>query len=515
MSNVAEHPAYSVERVRRSLWHFAAGKTVGVAFGFGLLLVLVRALSTQDFGFYIASQAALEVVSQVSAFGLIAVAQRYLPELLARGEGRVLVRLVLVIVLARTLTICIVAALIYILVPAVAARFAFDAYVTASRLFLLVILFEGISRYFEVIFDSLLMQGAAQVSLVVRSALRLSAISVLFFAADSSSVQLEYWILADAAAGLVGTAYGILVLSRHMARVRLTSPGSNTPPEYRRYFRYALPTYIAATLYTASGPNVVKLIAARVLSVSELAAFGFAAALSAMFQRYLPMFLLIRMLRPLFVAARQREDFALRLPFMASLVFKLNVFALAPLVVVSGVAGTTLADVLTGGRYPETGMYLLAFTGLLFAQALRAVFSLTAQAMEHARAPLLGTLLGLTGLVVGLVLSARLGGIALCIGLVLSELLFAGPVCAALARAGVRIRIDWRGYAKLLCAAAVSALAGRYSLAWFEGLQFQALLFSGLAVGMVFLIVAYFLKPFSPEERLTLNRILKRNLFVW
>ncbi|PTD98124.1 lipopolysaccharide biosynthesis protein [Pseudothauera lacus] len=506
--------AYSAGQVRRSLVHFAFGKSASALMGVGLLLLLVRALDVADYGFYLASQAALELVAMFSSFGLIAVAQRYLPELRARQQGRQLARLIAVLCVARLLTLAAVCVALYFLATWLAAALGLNAYTAAIRLFLLVIVVEGLARFLDEVFDSLMMQGVAQLSIVLRTGLRLGLGIALFGAADAT-LALATWIFIELAASAVACVVALVLLTRTALRIRRSVPGEDERLPLRRFFNYAAPTFLAGSLYTLSGPNVVKLVGARVLSASQFAAFGFAAAFAAMLQRYLPMFLLIRMVRPLFVAARQREDYRQRLPAMGALVFKLNAFALVPVAAFLAVAGVETAVVLTGGRYPEAGAYLLAFLVVLLAQALRAVSSLIAQAMENARAPLVGTSLGLIGLALGVLLSGSLGAYGLCVGLVVSEAVFALYVRRALTASGLSFVSDGRAYLRMLISAVLAAFCGLVLMRVLPPDGPLALGVTALSVAGSFLVFAFFIKPFTPEERGTLNRLLKREVFVW
>ncbi|HQS99168.1 MAG TPA: oligosaccharide flippase family protein [Thiobacillus sp.] len=504
---------FSIERVRRSLIHFFVGKGVGMLLGFGLLLVLVRALSVEHYGFYVATLALLEIMQQTTSFGLLVAAQRYLPELLAQQEGRRLARLLVWLSLARAITLLAGVGVLYFLTEPLARLMGFDGYAGLIRLYLLVIFFEGFARFLDVVFDSMLMQGASQTSLILRSAMRLGLV-LLAFVSLGHEIPLEQWVLIDLSAAVLGCGFGLFSLVRFARRVRQDHPGTDASLEIDRYKAYSLPIYVAATLYTASGVNTVKIIAVRVLQTAEFGAFGFAAAFSAMLQRYLPLFLLIGMIRPLFVAARQRPDFRVRLPILAKLIFKLNVFALAPATAFLYVCGEPLADLITGGKFPQAAGFLLAFLALLLAQALRAIVSMTAQALEEARAPLFGTLLGLCGLPIGVALSMPFGAYGLVIGLALSELLFCGWVAASLMREGLSLKMDWAGLAKILFATLMAmAAASLPGIGQPRGVL--ALLSCAGLIAATYLVVAYALKPFALAEREMINKILKRKIFVW
>ncbi len=494
--------------------HFLLGKSLGMLLGLGLLLVLVRALSVQDYAFYVAALALLEITSQLSSFGLHAAAQRYLPEYFHNGEGRRLSRLIGWLSVARLITLVLAVGLVYSLFNLFAPTFALTGYSTAVSLYLLVILSEGFARYLDVMFDSLLMQGVTQVSLLARSTIRLAGLGYLLHT-GGGPVTLTTWIWVDACAGLAGASWGSYRLWLFTRRAKLHQPGTGVELNVRRYFRFSLPNYLAASLYTASGQEVIKLVAARILPITQFAAFGFAASLSAMLQRYLPMFLLIGMIRPLFVAARQRQDYARRLPFMAALVFKLNVFFLAPAIAFLAIAGEPLAHLLTGGRYPETGSYLLALSFLLLAQALRGVASLTAQAMENARAPLIGTSLGLGGLLLGVSLSHWLGAHGLILGLILSEMMFAGWVFHALQDSGLKHAPHWSGYLRLLLGLLLATGFVVLLYGQIAATGAIALATGALVIVLVYLLVCALFKPFTQQERDTLNGILRKKVFVW
>lgn len=500
-------------RLRRSLVHFILGKGVTAVLALGLLLVLVRALDTADYGFYIASQAALELTLQLSSVGLIAAAQRYLPELRAGRHLAALARFIRVICFSRLATLMLLCALLYPLIGSFVTFFDLHSYQVAISIYLLVIIAEGLARYLDEVLDALMLQGVSQVSMLLRTGLRLGLLLVALGGSDGA-IEIKHWVMIELLASCVGCLWSVAWITAYVYRCKRDESGPLVL-DLPRYARYASKQYIAATFYMLAGLSSVKLIAARMLPVTQYAAFGFSASFAAMLQRYLPMFLLVRVLRPLFVAARQREDYRTRLPAMGALVFKLNVFALLPLAVVFAVASDSLAMLLTGGRYPEVGGYLVAFLCVLLAQALRAVVSLIAQAMENSGASLIGTMLGLFGLGAGIWAAQTHGAYGFCFGLVASELIFVAYVLRRVVLQGLLLSADWRGYLHLALAGAVATAAGIFIWHFLEARAVLGLAMLAALVLGLFLLVAFLFKPFTAEERATLNRLLKRNVFVW
>lgn len=506
--------AFTISRVRRSLLHFLLGKGFGAALGLLLLLLLVRVLSTPDYAFFIASLALLEVGAQLSSVGVLSAAQRYLPESLARGEGRLLQRLAWSLCGWRFASLLVVAGLIYVAADPLAAASGLGPYGAALRLYALVFVAESLARFLDLAFDSLLLQGFSQVSLLLRSAIRVVGVVVLS-SSGTTQVDLHDWILIDALAAVTACIWGLVVLWWFLRREATHRPGGTARIDVRRYIGFALPSYVAASLYTLSSPSTVKLIAVRLLTTSGYAAFGFASALAATCQRYLPLFLLVGMIRPLFVAARQKPDYVERLPAMAGLVLKLNIFLLLPVGVFVLVAGESLGRLLSGGLYPEVGSLLPAFVLLLGAQAIRGVVSLMAQAMEDARGPLVGTTLGLLGLAVGMALASTLGGIGLCLGMVISEFLFVVVTLRSLKRHNMSLGIDRTGYLRMLTVTAGTAVVVFVSMQLIDVGTVIGLAAAGVLTFVGYFGAGFFWKPFAQAERDMVNRLLNRNIFVW
>jgi O-antigen/teichoic acid export membrane protein len=507
--------AYSASRVRRSLIVFSIGKGLGIFFGLGLLLTLVRALSIEAYGFYLISQALLVIVNQFSSFGFEPTVQRFLPELLSLSEGRTLHKLTIKLCVWRFVSFVLIALILYPFTELLVDTLQLNGMLPEMRLFLIVIVFELFARFLDLVFDSFLLQGISQVSMLLRSGLRLIPVVWLSFTAPNGDIELETWILIEIIAAIVGCIWGIVKLWQYLRITAKQSPGKDVAIEYERYRKYAIPIYLAGSVGILSGRDMVKIIAARILPNIEFASFGFAMNFAAMLHRYLPMTLLIGMIRPIFVAARQREDYITRLPMMASLLFKLNLFMLVPVIIFLSVYSEQVSILLTAGKYPEAGNFIIAFMPVLIIQTLRGIVNLIALAMENARAQLVATILSLFGLLVGVLSSDILGAYGFFIGLVLSGLVYSIWVIRELKHYKLDYNIKWRGYIKLILSAMATTVISIYFKDIIDIDKSIALIFLAAQTMGVFLIFSFFLKPFSDLERNTVNNLLKRKVFVW
>lgn len=508
--------AYSSAKIRRSLLHFLTGKMASALLGFMMLLLLVRLLSRQEYGGYIALLAVFELLQLSSNFGCFAAAFRYVPELRANNHLQSLRRLIIQLLLFRGATLGFCALLLAVCAPYFSQWLGMPWMLNALRLYSVVLLFEGFARYTDVLFDSLLLQGYAQISIILRNGLRV--LCLLLFATGfltGTTFDIFVWIIIEALASFSGLVVAIFLLMKSLRTSKSVSE-SKVFIDYARIWQYSGPAFLAQVLGLAQGIDVVKLLIAKMFDAIQIGAFGFAAAINSMMQRYLPVFLLIGMIRPLFISARERGLSNNDLVGMAALIFKLNLFVLMPMSALIAVIGTPVMDLLSGGKFPEAGVYLFLLILLLMFQTLHSVMGLLALVVEESVFGLLGTLFGLLGIVIGITLSYWMGPLALCVGLIISELLWCLTMQYALLRHNIAFRVDFKSILKLIFGAGVSAIFVylEWSLVAIDNLTFAVAL-SVLTGIIVFLLTMSILKPFLDGERAMINRALPRPLFIW
>jgi hypothetical protein len=109
-------------------------------------------------------------------------------------------------------------------------------------------------------------------------------------------------------------------------------------------------------------------------------------------------------------------------------------------------------------------------------------------------------------------LVAGLGLWAPVLAMGLGHLVFNSMILAGIVRhAGYRP--DTSGFYKLLAA----ALAGFLGASCLPAMhpEWVRLIIVAMLVSAIFLLVAWWIKPFAAEERERLNRLLNRRLFIW
>lgn len=506
---------YDAFQVRRSLIHFIFGKGATAIIGIVLLLLVVRALPVNEYGIYIALLAVLEITQLASNLGLFAAAYRYVPELRSQNRGEALYRLLLRLSALRLLTLIAVVAVMGLLSTPIVELLNIKSYQQAFVLYGFVIISEGFARYLDILFDSLLLQKYSQISVLVRNGLRLIGLAILMTNVVGD-ISLINWVKVELLASFIGAVASALMLYRYSFNLKRKSPGlKDINTCLSSYLGFAGPSYLAQLIGLVYGPETTKLILTKIADVLQVGAFGFAASFIAMLQRYLPVFLLLGLVRPLFVSTHDSIDRNKRLNQLSNIVLKLNLFVLFPLIAFMVASGDHLASFLSGGKFPDAGSFLVILMVLLVFQTWHAVLGLVALALADGTSGLYGTVLGLLGLLVGVAFLPKYGAYSLCVGLVVSEMMWCGYVLFSLKKKGLEIKSDWHGIGKIFILSLIALFITQLNKQLFEVTQLAGICLDIIIIGTVFTFLAYYIKPFTNDERNLINKILPYPVFVW
>lgn len=500
---------FSVARMRGGLGMFAAGKVVSGLIGLAWLLTLVRALPIPDYGGYVVLLALLEVLLLTSNAGAYPFAQRYITEARLLHNLQRLPSLVWCSLAYRLFTLVIVALVAMYLARPLAELIGQPMLAHVLPIYVLVIIFEGAARYLDLVFESLLEQGKAQLCAVLRNGGRLAVVS--FWLSHGVDLRLDDVVHAEAATSGFGLIFSVLVIGRALRAYRATVSAQTSAPDsftLRRLMSFSLPLYFSQCLTQLYSPDAIKLIVSRVLSVADAAAFGFAHALSYVFQRYLPATLLIGLIRPMLVAKRASNAPDQELVLVGNLILKINLFMLLPLAALFAVAGNEFTALASGGKFKDAGPLLFMLSLLLVLNGMHVVLSTLATAIEDRRAVLVGTLLSVPGIVVGTSLVPTLGLLAMVVGLWVSELLWCGFTLWFLRQRGFAFQIDAAAWLKLFAAAVFASLTGAGSAHLLSLTGQSWLLANALIIMLVYALACVIVSPLSVADRQMLRRLL-------
>jgi O-antigen/teichoic acid export membrane protein len=493
----------TAQRVRGSVVSMFVARPISALGGFLLLVVLSRALSASDYGFYFGLWASAEILILASNFGLLYAVYRYVSasELL---DGKLLPRgPVLPLLGWRVVTLCL-AAIGAAVFPKMLTSFAgMPPLLSGLPLMFAAIVFgEGLARFIESIFDSMLSQGRSQATLVTRTIFRL--LGFLYFI-EGGSLTLNEVVMVEVVAALSGACLGLLLLGQiYWHANRMNAIVLNEIHRLGSMVKFALPAFIAQLLTLVYGPNALKIILTKTAGLEAVAVFGFAYSLAAVIQRYMPVNLFAGVFRPVFVAASKKVDSEVLLAGLFNLIIKINWLVILPIFCVLAVEGSRLLSGLSGGKYANSGGVLLILIGVLLPLVFHFTLSMFCLARENSLYPLYSTVLAVIGLPIGIYLSEKYGAEGISVALGVSECIWSATCLFLLKRVSREtIRLDWSGLVRMLGASALAIAVG-------FGLDNAGVNWYLVApvVALTCLLGVHFLSVFSLQEKKWLIGIL-------
>lgn len=505
---------YGRRSLQRSLLHFGTGKLLGLVIGLGWMLLLVRTLPAVDYGLYVAFTGIGELSMLGFGLGLSQIAERYVPELKLAGRYAELRALAMRGFVLRLLLLLAGSLLVVAAAPLLLGDTGRELARQALPFFMAGVLAEAAGRWAETVFDSLMLQSHSQASILVRYGSRLAMLA--WYAHEGRAVTLQLWVMTEAACYLASALFSAWLMHRVTALDAGSAQAGAVPQlELRRYLRFAWPSYMAELVSLLSSLDMTKLLIARLFGAPAAALAGFCLSLCWMLQRYLPSFLLIGMLRPLFVSALQAADPPARLTQLFNLLIKLNVFIMVPAIALGIVHGDALIAALSGGRFHGGGLVLSLLLVLILSQAVRQTLNLLASVFEDGRGRLISTVAGNVIFAAAAVISVQRGLPVLLAGLVVADI---GACACLLWRVrghGLRLRPPLRTLCTTALASGVCAWLMDEMLTARGGPDAASLLISTAAAALVYLILTAALKPFDASERNVVNSMIPRKLFIW
>jgi O-antigen/teichoic acid export membrane protein len=506
------HAAYSSTALRKSTWHFLTGKVASALLTFFILLWVVRLLPIDEYGAYVTFIAGIELALAIAALGLPWMAARYLPEYRLHADKSKLVAFMARILIWQTAAITLLALLLFVALDAYLAWVNLSNHKDVAQLFVVILIFEGISRTTrDNLLGPMLLQGYAQISLVGRSVIYILLLAEAVFNARPPSLLMIGYI------EIIATGIGMTIALTGLYLNIRALPGANSSPLWEepkimQMWRTAINMYLSHMMSMLHSPQIFLIITQKYLGNEAVALLGFIRSLYDLISRYLPATMLFSVVRPKLVSSFVGGGGVKELSRNANMVGKLSLFVLTPILVFSMVSGEKLIAFASGAKFLDSGFY---FFGLLLAlipysqrQLLETVAVTTGNSATCMRASISGPL---TLPILFLLIYLGFGLWAPIIALGIGYTIFNTIIALAMNKLGYQT--DILGAAKLGIIGILTYSTTFWSTHVVSG--FGGLVLSAIAVALVYFAIAFAFKPFTEDERNTINRFAKRRVFIW
>ena len=431
------------QRVKKGLLQMVIGRPLSAICGLLVLIFLSRYLTKNDYGLYFTVWAVTELVILASNLGLFNAAYRYISskELTSGGllvEGPVWHFTILRFIFLSMAAVVVAKLSIYIPDELInrSAINKYGIYLSA------IIIAEGMARYIETLFDSMLCQGMSQFTLIGRTCLRL--LLLLWAIYISKKVDIDAVLTIEVVVTATGAVTSLVLLlyiyvRSYILYKRDTTIEAQPFPAVSRVMKFVLPAYLAQMIALAYSPDMLKLILGGAAGYEALAIFGFAFSLAAVVQRYMPANLLGGIFRPSFVAASKSDDGGKTLGVILSLSMKANVIFVLPAVAFCYFGADALLSVVSDGNYTNIGSVLTVLLLWALALSLHMTMAMYCIALEYTYPTFIAAIISTISLPIG-VITAKYGAISMAGVILLSEILwFISCYCIIHYRSAIQI----------------------------------------------------------------------------
>lgn len=502
---------YSAGRIRQNLPYFISGRAISALGTFGSIVLIVRHLSIADFGIFSIVVGSSIVFGLLCGLGIERLIPRYLSELRssdALGQAGYLAWLFL---LVRMLLLLPAFLMLYFFWEAIGTQlqvkldmglyWASVAYIGAFL----------VGKQAGDTLQAVMSHRAASIGHAVDAAVRLLVLGFLAFGQNLFLPTALWAYVAGAGAGAAICLHGIL----RLFAVRVESPfrGGKHAISPARLVLYGWHAYLHNVGGILLTPQALRMFCASLLGAAGVAVLGFAQSMTDFVKRYLPVFFVGSMIEPILIGRyRDTQDFA-TLNGLASVILKVNLFLLLPLVGWLALSGDGALALVTGGKYVEQNWLLVGLLTLLAFDAHRALLHTIIMAVD-ATWLLVMSQLWPTVLLAGLLALVYHQGLpGLLVGLTVIVVLVNYLLVRQLRKCGHEYRLDWQGIARIAVNAAAGSFLGLLVSRSIDG--WPGSLLAAVVTCMAYLGIGYLHRAFAPEERNLINKLLGKALWVW
>lgn len=477
---------YSGERLKRGLIHFVLGKGVSAIAGVAAMMLVIRELSVESFAAYSVLVALVEMLTTISGLGLVHALLRYVPELYNKHYQISLRKLILGTIGLRSSVLLLASLAAFFLANQFAPLVGLGAAITAYKAFLLVVILRSTTHFLSQILESTLHQGIVQLGFTSATIMRLIGMLYLLKTGDVQLIDVIWVEVFSDAVSFIIMLYGIIILVSDRDADNNRDDGSWFVAHLKSITKFALAGYLQHLAITPYGGHTNRLVGGGLLSVTAMAAYGFALSLYEYIKRYMPAQLLVGLIRPVVVARySEGRDFSV-VAGLCSKVLQINMLIIFGIYAIVVVGGGEALFAISAGKYGSEAMLILSMLFLvLLLETQRQQLEILVQTVESYHFLILSNILlaSSIGLAVAClpILGAVTFPVANAIGLVVANYW----VQRKMRLANFHFKHDWLATVRVLIIFLISVLFGlglkSIGLQWYLATTAAGLIYSTLA----------------------------------
>ena len=499
--NPAKH--YGLNKVRRSLLHFASGRAMAGLLNLAALILVIKVLSVPEFALYSSLHALVLVLALITSLGVGTTLLRMIPELRAQDKNSQMYRLMLAGMALRSALFAGGAGLCLLFVASIGQVLTVPGVEEFLALYLLV----GLTRTAVVLLagmmESLLWQKQVQYTLAIGAGVKFFGLLWLMFAGAVSLRQLIYLELIVEAlmfAGLALSGIGCWVSDR-----QIEDDNSTNAIPWLRYIKFSGLAYLQNLTSVLSGSGANRLFVAALFQTELVALYGVIDRLMEYIRRYEPTRLLLGMIRPVLNAHFQGRNSFTDMASIADALIRGNIVLLfVPLIALV----FWLEPLMLGlGRaeYAVSWQLFAAFFFIAIITTLHTLLDLLVKLVERAQIYAVANVLLSGSLLLAIGLAPTFGLWAIVIANIIGQTLAIGVVIVGLWRAEYKVLVNWRRMIMTVVLGFVAIGVGLVLKS--NGLH---TLWAGLVGVIVYLVMMFASRPIDRKDIGQITSVLRR-----
>lgn len=492
--------------IRKSSIWVIARFFVSLSVGVFITTFIIRSLTVEEYGLYTILFSLITYVSVISSFGIVEVFRRFIPEAMQASNYSLLKGLVLRGLVLRIVLSALTVSVILLVHGPVGQLLKIPDFINYFSVFAF-----GIVLYLEAtlltsVLHSLFLHKYSVIASTIYTLFRGACVFLL--------LKLGWDILgvlwAEVASWGLWTILQWLLYHFKFSKVHPTSKVAKLP--VRRYLRYAGFSSLNELGSAALGVSTDFFIISAALGPSAVAIYAFADRVIKLFMSCMPHVLLIDVIRPSFFTKYAETGSKQHLNQMFNLLVKIGAFSVFPLVVGIFLLGDTMIVLVFKPEYlpaEKILWVLIIFTAInIFAFPT----GLVLQALEQVQINLYSKVFAIFNVIAALLVVHRFGVMGVVLTTCLSGLM-KNLYCYWYAKQYGELSVDWPGLVRIATNAALMSVLLYFARPFVDNLL--SLLVVATAGTLMFLVASWANKGFTSQERLWINRIMPRPLFVF
>ncbi|WP_027469081.1 lipopolysaccharide biosynthesis protein [Deefgea rivuli] len=507
--------SYGSKAASKGVRSFIFGKGFSAVSTFIALSLLVKILVPADFGLYVSFFATVEILYLISGFGLSTFAQKYVTEFAASKQYDLLKKSTRIALALRFLIAVLFSFVFYLCFKPLAEFFEMTQLSASAWLLAVLLVFEIMMRYFSELFPAMMWQGRSQVIFLIRSIVRMSLYGFFAFF-NAKNVSLFDVFLVDLLATIAASMYAYCVLHINFKNMQTDSRQNAINNPMREVLSICFQFYTVQVIGQTYGNNILKLLVLKFFGAVQSAHYGFAQSISDMLRNYLPGFLLLGVVRPIFIARYQEKKDPSVLDEMFNFILKINIFSLLPIAAMSFYVAEPILHFLSHGKFVGLGYLFLIMIFVLMLQCIHQVLGLINLSTGSPRISIVATIMASLGVVCGLLMIPYFGVYGVASGAFISEFFWCAICILFLRKSGVHLNIDAKNFFLLIASAMLAVLISYPIPLWLSGPL--GLWLAGLNAMALYFIFSAMIRPFSLKEKEWICKALPKRMnrfFIW